>query len=152
MKEVHDAVKKTIMENTAHTKKKVDERKRDVQFQVGDLVMVHLNKERMQKGVLSKLQMRKIGPCAILEKYGSNAYKIDLPTNMGLSPIFNVADLVSYKGPILEGRDLSATVEDLKALKLLVTSKPKVEKILNSRVAKRTRTKTYMEYLVKWQG
>lgn len=97
--------------------------------------------------------MRKIGPCTILEKYGSNAYKVDLPTNMGLSPIFNLEDLVSYKGPIpKKGHDLLATMEDLKALNLPVTPKPKVEKILNSRVAKQTRTKTYMEYLVKWQG
>ena len=42
--------------------------------------------------------MRRIGPCKLLEKYGSNAYKIDLPKNMDISPIFNVKELIPYKG------------------------------------------------------
>lgn len=42
--------------------------------------------------------MRRIWPCKILEKYGSNAYKIDLPKDMAISPIFNVKDLIPYKG------------------------------------------------------
>lgn len=61
-------------------------------------MMVHLNKAKLQNGVPSKLQMRRIGPCKILAKYRSNAYKVDLPTNVSLSPIFNVAGLIVFKG------------------------------------------------------
>ena len=43
--------------------------------------------------------MKRIGPCKVLEKYGSNAYKVDLPSDMSISPIFNVKDLIHYKGP-----------------------------------------------------
>jgi hypothetical protein len=94
MKEVHEQVKKQLQEATQKLKEKVDERRKDLQFAVGDLVMVHLNKSRLQKGVPTKLQMRRIGPCKILAKYGQNAYKLDLPTDLAISPIFNVQDLV----------------------------------------------------------
>ena len=46
--------------------------------------------------------MRRIGPCEVLEKYGSNAYKVDLSKDMSISPIFNVQDLIPYKGPTVD--------------------------------------------------
>ena len=79
-------------------KEKKDEGRRDLHFQVGDLVMVFLSKPRLTKGIPRKLEMRRIGPCKVLEKYGSNTYKIDLSKDMSISPIFNVKDLVPYKG------------------------------------------------------
>ena len=64
-------------------------------------MLVHLKWSRLQKGFSSKLQMKRIGPCKILSKYGVNAYKIDLPKEMTLSPIFNVKEIVPSKGPKL---------------------------------------------------
>ena len=75
-----------------------DARKRCVQFAVGDYVMVSLKKSRLQKGVPIKLQMKRIGPCEILAKYGNKAYKVDLPLDMNISSVFNVADLIKFKG------------------------------------------------------
>lgn len=51
MKEVHDQVKQTLMEANMKLKEKKDEGKRELQFQVGDLVMVYLNKARLPKGI-----------------------------------------------------------------------------------------------------
>ena len=56
--------------------------------------MVYLNKDKLQKGIPRKLQMKRIGLCKVLEKYGSNGYKVDLPSDMSISPIFNVKDLI----------------------------------------------------------
>ena len=100
MKEIQDQVKKTIQDNTQKLKAKVDEKRKNVQFFVGDYVMIHLNKERLQKGVPTKLRMKRIGPCKILEKYGANAHKVELSSDLGISPILNVQDLVQYKGTL----------------------------------------------------
>lgn len=47
MKEVHESVTQALKENTSKIKQKVDEMRRNIQFQVGDLVMVHLNNARL---------------------------------------------------------------------------------------------------------
>ena len=40
--------------------------------------------------------MKKIGPYRILIKFSANAYELEIPTRVGISPIFNVADLYPY--------------------------------------------------------
>lgn len=47
MDEVHDQVKQTLMEENKKLKEKKDEGRRELQFQVGDLVMVYLNNSRL---------------------------------------------------------------------------------------------------------
>ena len=61
--------------------------------------MAHLKKKRFPFGTYGKMKDKQIGPCRILAKYEPNAYKIELPRGFNISPIFNVADLRSYKAP-----------------------------------------------------
>ena len=58
----------------------------------------YLKKERLPEKKHTKLLPKKVGPRQILEKYGHNAYEIQLPLEIGISPIFNVCDLTPYKG------------------------------------------------------
>lgn len=61
--------------------------------------------------------MRRISPFKILAKYGSNAYKVHLLVDLALCPVFNVQDLVQFKGLIvvLDGPNLEGetTLSDI---------------------------------------
>jgi hypothetical protein len=41
--------------------------------------------------------MKKIGPCKILRKFDANAYEIELPDGVDISPIFNISNLYPYR-------------------------------------------------------
>lgn len=69
------------------------------EFHVGDLVMVHLHENHFHVGTHHKLHDKKIDPFHILQKIGENAYKIELPSNMSISPTFNVANIFEYFPP-----------------------------------------------------
>ena len=59
--------------------------------------MVHWKKGRFLVGTYSKMKMNKFGPCKILKKFDNgNAYEVELPDDMYISPIFNVVDLYQY--------------------------------------------------------
>jgi hypothetical protein len=62
-------------------------------FEPGDMVWVHLCKERFPEQRKSKLQQRVDGPFKVLCKINENAYEINLSDTYGVSSSFNVADL-----------------------------------------------------------
>jgi hypothetical protein len=68
-------------------------------YHVGDLVWLHLRKDRFPNLRKSKLMPRAAGPFKVLEKMNDNAYKLELPAEFGMvSPTFNIADLKPYFG------------------------------------------------------
>jgi hypothetical protein len=67
-------------------------------FEPGDLVWLHLRKEWFPDLRKSKLMLRADGPFKVLEKINENAYKLDLATDFGVSPTFNIVDLKPYLG------------------------------------------------------
>lgn len=68
------------------------------EFKEGDLVQVHLRKERFPRGQFAKLKPRADGPFKVLKRIGENAYKIELPAEYEVSETLKVSDLFPYYG------------------------------------------------------
>jgi len=76
-----------------------DVRRRDLEFQVGDQVLLKVspNKGVVRFGVKGKLSPRYIGPFPILECVGKLAYRLELPNSMrGVHNVFHVSMLRKY--------------------------------------------------------
>ena len=100
MNSLHKEVKLELEQSNHKYKESADKRRRHHDFEVRDEVMVHLKKGRFPIRTHSKLKMRNFGPCKILKKFDSgNAYEVELPDDMDISPIFNFADLYEYYEP-----------------------------------------------------
>ncbi|GAV80013.1 Chromo domain-containing protein [Cephalotus follicularis] len=109
--------------------------------------MVHLRKESYPKGIYHKLKSRKIGPCKI-PKISSNAYEVELPDDLQISPIFNVAYLFDFHGftDNDQGEEARGWAEQL-------PKKPKEAiEVIDMKKAHSRRGHSYRRFLVKWLG
>jgi hypothetical protein len=93
VKKLHDSVRQQIQKKNEQYANKANKGRRQVIFEPGDWVWVHLRKERFPARRRSKLHPRGDGPFQVLERINDNAYKLDLPGEYNISATFNVSDL-----------------------------------------------------------
>jgi hypothetical protein len=98
MFKMHETTKENIERMNAKYKISGDKGRKQLDFEPGDLVWLHLRKERFPNLRKSKLMPRADGPFKVLKKINENAYKLDLTTDFEVSPTFNIADLKPYLG------------------------------------------------------
>jgi hypothetical protein len=96
MLKMHETTKENRQRMNAKYKISGDKGRKQLDFEPGDLVWLHLRKEWFPHLRKSKLMPRDDGPFKVLEKVNENAYKLDLSADFGVTPTFNIADLKPY--------------------------------------------------------
>ncbi|KAK1641608.1 hypothetical protein QYE76_059413 [Lolium multiflorum] len=99
MKKLHEDTRATIEQQVLRQATRLNLKKKARIFNEGDLVWIHLRKDRFPQERNSKLKPRGDGPFKVLKRINDNAYVVDIPTSKYLvSNTFNVSDLSPYHG------------------------------------------------------
>ncbi|RVW64668.1 hypothetical protein CK203_065619 [Vitis vinifera] len=96
VKKLHESVRKHIEKKNEQYATKANKGRRQVLFEPGDWVWVHIRKGRFPTCKQSKLHPRGDGPFQVLERINDNAYKLDLPGEYNISATVNVSDLSPF--------------------------------------------------------
>jgi hypothetical protein len=92
-------MRQNILAAQSRQKSYADVRRRDLEFAVGDQVLLRVSPTRgvVRFGVSGKLSQRYIGPFSILARVGSLAYRLQLTESMaGVHPVYHVSMLRKY--------------------------------------------------------
>lgn len=132
-------------------KKWADKKRRPLEFQLGDLVMVKLPPQQFKayrqvhKGLVRKYE----GPFPITKKVGNVSYQVELPPQLKIHPVFHVSFLKPYHG---DQEDPNRS-QSHRAPPAMVTSFDReVEEIMADRVIRQRGIPSYTEFLIKWKG
>nr|GEV83728.1 hypothetical protein [Tanacetum cinerariifolium] len=96
IKELHEQVKGKIEKQNQNYAKQANKHRKLLTFKVGNLLWIHMSKERFPHGQNAKLKQRGDGPFRIVQCMGDNAYKVELPGHYRVSATFNVKDLSPF--------------------------------------------------------
>jgi hypothetical protein len=96
VKQIHEKARLNIERRTEQYATQANKGRRQLVFEPGDWVWLHVRKERFPTKRCSKLRTRADGPFEVLERINDNAYKLDLPGEYNVSATFNVTDLSHF--------------------------------------------------------
>ena len=142
---IRDA-KKFLQAAQERQKAYADQHRREVTFQVGDMVLLSTRNIRLKKNqeMARKFMPKWIGPLKVLANVGALAVKLELPPHLKMHPVFHVSLVKPYHS---DGRYVPIPPMDY------LDDEPlfKVDALLDSRVRKKG-SKRITEYLVRWAG
>ena len=124
IKKLHEQIRGSILRNNEKYNKQANKHRKPAAFKEGDLVWIHLRKERFPSKRSSKLKPRADGPFRVLQRIGENAYKIELPGDYGVSATFNVSDLSPYYENQEDQVDLGTSLHQPGEIDTGVSKKP----------------------------
>ena len=136
---------------TKRMKKWADSKRRHLEFNVGDMVLVkivpaqHKFTRSLHKGLIRKYE----GPFPIIKRVGNVSYKLELPSWRKLHPVFHVSSLKPYHGDTEDPKRGESKRPPLGNTRVY---DKEVEIILADRVVRKKSFPPCQEYLVKWKG
>ena len=123
-----------------------DSKRRLLAFKPGQKVMLSTEHIRLKSPGTQKLLPRFIGPFAVVQRIGENAYKLQLPARLRIHDVFHVSLLKPYKS---DGTYQPPT----EPLFFDDEGQPwfEVESVLQHRELRRGK-RSVTQYLIKWKG
>jgi hypothetical protein len=97
---VPQAFREQLEKIQAKYKDRHDNHMVDHQFQVGDRVWIHINKEILI-GEVKNIQIIRYGIFTILEKSGTNSFHLDIPHYMQIYLVVNVENLKHFQPSVI---------------------------------------------------
>ena len=126
-------------------KQRADGKRRDVQFEVGDMVYLKIRPYRQQtlaRRRNEKLSPRYYGPYRVQKRIGEVAYRLELPVTSSIHPVFHVSQLRKAFGDPVTSTKLPPTLtEDME-----VSLEP------DSLEGVRRGSSGCTEVLIRWKG
>jgi hypothetical protein len=113
-------------------------------YKEGDLVWLEGKNLRINQPT-AKLVPRRHGPFKITQVMSNVNYRLELPTQWSIHPVFHIDLLTPYKETVMHGPNFTRPTPEL----VDGEEEYSVEKILDSRHFGRRRR---LQYLVKWEG
>jgi hypothetical protein len=113
-------------------------------YKEGDLVWLEGKNLRVNQPT-AKLAPRRHGPFKITQVMSAVNYRLELPTQWSIHPVFHIDLLTPYKETIMHGPNFTRPTPEL----IDGEEEYSVEKILDSQHFGRRRR---LQYLVKWEG
>ena len=125
-----------------------DQKRSNLQFQVGDMVLLKLQpytQSSIANRPFPKLSFKYFGPYKVLEKVGEVAYRLELPNDSNIHNVFHVSQLKPFL------IDYTPVYSDLPATTDIQAVETTPEQLLDRRLVKKGNT-TIPQVLVKWAG
>lgn len=127
-------------------KTKADRNRTEKEFQVGEKVLLKLQ-PYVQKSVVNrpypKLAYKYFGPYEVMERIGKVAYRLQLPADSRVHPVFHVSQIKDYRP------DYTPVFTDLPSIPALDATDTEPERILDRRLVKKGNT-AITQVLIKW--
>jgi hypothetical protein len=143
-----DIAKDTLREAQERQVKYANEHRRFLTFKEGDQVLLSMKNTNMpidRNRPTKKLTPRFAGPYTVTQVISSTAYKLDLPSNMKIHPVFHVSLLKPYQAAPNEFH--RPTPPPAIVLPDTEHEEYEVETILDKRILRKK-----PQYLIKWLG